>query len=150
MTNSIETRIEAVIINKEGNLLLLEHEKNGKRYWVLPGGHLQPLEKLDKCILRELKEELSIEKAIVKDLCFVDEYINKSKKRHIIKIGFICEISESQAEKIKIPENESVIKNFDFLSSTKILLSMEKFFPSKSFLIQLIKNIHKENGRNYG
>ncbi len=137
---NIEIRIEAVLFNSEGNLLLVEHEKNKKSYWVLPGGHLRPLEKVEKCLQRELEEELSLKNLKVGDLCFADEYINKSKKRHIIKLGFICEVKEEYLKKIKISETEKVVKNFAFFSSTRIFLSMEKFYPSKSFFITLIKN----------
>ncbi|MGC8764935.1 MAG: NUDIX domain-containing protein [Brevinematia bacterium] len=144
MDLKIETRIEAVIFNEDGNLLLVEHQKNNKSYWVLPGGHLKPLEKVEKCILRELTEELSLENVKVGDLCFVDEYINKSKKRHIIKIGFICNASKEVLGKIRINENEEVVKNFGFFSSTRIFLSIGKFYPSKTFFITLIKNYQKE------
>ncbi len=56
----IEIRLEAVLFNKEGKLLLIEHKKNSNRYWILPGGHLEPFENFENCIIRELKEELQI------------------------------------------------------------------------------------------
>ncbi|MCX7820825.1 MAG: NUDIX hydrolase [Brevinematales bacterium] len=142
-----EIRLEAILFNKEGKLLLIEHEKNYKRYWVLPGGHLEFMEKFEHCIIRELKEELCLKNVKVTDLCFVDEYINKGKERHVVKIGFICKTDEKNLTKIKIPENEDKIKSYKFFSSSDIFLSMEKFYPDKSFFIELIK---KYNGEKNG
>ncbi|MEJ5283590.1 MAG: NUDIX domain-containing protein [Brevinematia bacterium] len=144
----IEIRLEAILFNKDNKLLLIEHEKNSNRYWVLPGGHLEPMEKFEQCLIRELKEELSITNLKVSDLSFVDEYINKEKNRHVVKIGFICQAEEKELSKIKIPENETTIKNFKFFSSSEILLSMEKFYPDKSFFIELINKI--KNGEKNG
>lgn len=144
----IEIRLEAILFNKENKLLLIEHEKNLNRYWVLPGGHLEPMEKFEQCLIRELEEELSVKNLKVSDLSFVDEYINKEKNRHVVKIGFICKAEEKELLKIKIPENEKTIKNYKFFSSSEILLSMEKFYPDKLFFIELINKF--KNGEKNG
>ena len=36
----------AAIITRDGTILLLQHQKKGTRYWVLPGGRLQTGETL--------------------------------------------------------------------------------------------------------
>lgn len=140
MKNSIEVRVEAIIFNKEGKLLLIEHKKNQESYWVLPGGHLEYLERFENGIKRELKEELSIDKVNVVDICFVNEYINDENKRHVVKIGFLCNVDEKEIKKIKISENEVRIKNFGFFSSSDIAISKSKFYPDKDFFIRLIGN----------
>ncbi len=133
----IEIRLEAVLFNKEGKLLLIQHEKNQKKYWVLPGGHLEPFEKFEVGLKRELKEELSIHEVIVNEIAFVSEYIDE--KRHIVKIGFNCKSEEKSFSKICIPSKEEKIKNFNFFSIEEISLSEEIFYPDKNFFIELIK-----------
>jgi ADP-ribose pyrophosphatase YjhB (NUDIX family) len=136
VNDTIEVRVEAVIFNKNNELLLVEHEKLDKRYWVLPGGHLEFGETFEKCIKREIKEELGLENIAVKDFLFLDEYINKKKKRHVVKLGFLC--TSDQLDRINLKQ-DNVLKNFAFFSSTSIFLSVKKFYPSKVFFMELIK-----------
>lgn len=58
----------AVIIQNNKNLLLIHRYKNGKAYYVLPGGHQQPGETSEQTLLREIKEETNLDIAIDKKL----------------------------------------------------------------------------------
>lgn len=145
MKNQIEIRIEGIIFNREEMLLLVEHEKNGKKYWVLPGGHLEYGETFEECLKRELKEELSIRDVEVKKLLFLDEFINEEEGRHIVKIGFLCKAKNlDEITLVKDP----VVRNINFFSSTSIISSVDTFYPSKNFMVNLIKN-YKNCANNF-
>jgi len=134
----IEVRVDAVILNDRGELLLALHEKNKKSYWVLPGGHLQFGETLDGAIRRELREELGFEDVEVKELLFVDEFIDTS--RHVVHIGFdVRVVEEFLANPGVIAEDES-IRDVRFFSLAEIVNATGVFYPSKEFMIQLIEN----------
>lgn len=134
----IEIRIDGVIFNDHGEILLAHHEKEKKSYWVLPGGHLQFGESLENALRRELNEELGFEDVEVKDLIFVDEFVTPS--RHVVHIGFdVHVVDEYLANVGVITENES-IKEVRFFSLAEIVNANDIFFPSKEFIIQLIEN----------
>lgn len=134
----IEIRVDAVIFNDKGEILLARHEKEKRSYWVLPGGHLLFGENLDAALRRELNEELGFEDIEVKDLVFVDEFITHS--RHVVHIGFdVRVVEEYLSHPGVITENES-IREVRFFSLAEVVNSNHTFYPSKEFIIQLIEN----------
>lgn len=58
-------RAVAVIINK-GDVLLMYRLKNGKEYYVFPGGGVEKGETVEQAVLRETKEETSVKIRIEK------------------------------------------------------------------------------------
>ncbi len=58
----MEPRIRvSAILRRESRLLLVRHEKEGREYWLLPGGGVSGGETLLEAVKRELAEELGIE-----------------------------------------------------------------------------------------
>lgn len=55
----------ALIINREGRALLVNHKKLG--VWLYPGGHLETNETPDETVIREVKEETNLDVEIVSD-----------------------------------------------------------------------------------
>lgn len=53
-------RYRAIII-KDGKLAVMERHKNGRHYWVFPGGGLEGKETPAECCEREVMEEFGIE-----------------------------------------------------------------------------------------
>lgn len=58
--NRPRLRVSA-ILRREDRVLLCRHEKDGKSYWLLPGGGVNWGESLRKALQRELLEECGIE-----------------------------------------------------------------------------------------
>ncbi len=56
-----EPRIRvSAILSWGGRILLCRHEKNGRAYWLLPGGGVNSGESLVRALHRELAEEVGI------------------------------------------------------------------------------------------
>jgi len=77
-------RIRAAgIIIDNGRVLLVEHRKNGRSYWLLPGGGIRTGETIQAALKRELFEEIHVH-VVVSKLLFVVETISQQGV-HIIQ-----------------------------------------------------------------
>ncbi len=94
MNKHIRIRIAAIILNRKNELLLVNHKKRGKSYWLFPGGGVEYGETFEHALKRELKEELSLKIKKIKNLVFLNETIYPDGKRHILNIYFKVEINE--------------------------------------------------------
>lgn len=79
----------AIVILQEDKILLVQHKKKDRKYWVLPGGRVDFGESLIEAIKREMLEEANI-KVKVGNLIFISDAISPddNNKRHIINIFF--------------------------------------------------------------
>jgi len=82
--SSTRIRVGAICCEND-SILLVEHEKEGKRYWLLPGGGIQGGETMKDALVREVMEETSTEVRADNLLC-VCESISPDKKRHIVHL----------------------------------------------------------------
>jgi 8-oxo-dGTP pyrophosphatase MutT (NUDIX family) len=77
-------RAQAIVL--VGEYLLLErHVKKGAGYWVLPGGHREPGETLERALARELDEEAAIRPTAVELFSVSDVLL---AKREILDVVF--------------------------------------------------------------
>jgi ADP-ribose pyrophosphatase YjhB (NUDIX family) len=83
-------RVAAVIV-RDGQLLLIRHEKNGESYWLLPGGGVEFGESLMKALERELIEETKLE-IQVRNLLYLNDSIAPDGTRHIVNLYFCATI----------------------------------------------------------
>lgn len=114
------------------------HHKHKKSYWVLPGGGVNPMESMETAVVREIKEELGIEIKI-HNLAFVDEFIDQASKRHVVKIGFITTLPDNVSKNIKVVAENEAIKMVRFFSEKEISRSLDQFYPSKEFYLNLLQ-----------
>ena len=94
----------AVAVLHEGRLLLVEHTKNARSYWLLPGGGLEWGESLHEAVAREVKEETGLE-VVVGDLLYVSETISPDRERHLVHLVFQGELRGGE---IAVPEEERI------------------------------------------
>ena len=84
----------AAFIRKNDSVLLVKHRKNGREYWLLPGGGVHTGEKTEDALKRELYEEIRL-RAEVRDLLFVVEAF--SGRNHIIQPTYIVHTDENES-----------------------------------------------------
>ena len=78
-------RVSVIIVNSKEEILLVQHKKANRYYWVLPGGRIEYGEDFATCGVRELKEETNLDIKFEK-VVFLSEAIAPDRSRHIINI----------------------------------------------------------------
>ena len=105
----------AGFLNVNSTVLMVEHLKEGKAYWLLPGGGVNLGEDAKTALKRELKEELNLD-CSVNDLLFVVESYN-NRGDHIIQPTYLIETGDID---LLAPGTDKRIKDFAFLDQDKI------------------------------
>lgn len=78
-------RVSLIVLNDKEEILLVQHRKVNRYYWVLPGGRIEYGEDFATCAIREMKEETNLDVKFGK-VVFLSEAIAPDKSRHIINI----------------------------------------------------------------
>src|SRR3989338_3749760 len=78
-------RVSVITVNEKQEILLVQHKKGTRYYWVLPGGRIEYGEDFATCAVRELKEETNLDIKFGK-VVFLSEAIAPDRSRHIINI----------------------------------------------------------------
>ena len=93
----IERRaVRAILLTPEGFVLLMRfiHSRTGQRFWIAPGGGLEPGESVDEGIRRELHEELGLTEFTLGPLIWLrqhtfmwtDKRLRQHERYHIVHI----------------------------------------------------------------
>lgn len=87
-------RASAIIIRKN-KILLIHRFKDGKEYWVFPGGGIEDNESWDEAVIREVKEETNLD-VLNHKLSFMN--LNDiDNKEHPF---YFCEVSDREAKMV--------------------------------------------------
>jgi 8-oxo-dGTP pyrophosphatase MutT (NUDIX family) len=119
----------AGIIIKDDKILMIHRYKKGKEYFVLPGGGIEGNETPEQAVIREIKEETSLDITVEKSLpYFIDEIGNE----HYV---YICNyISGEPAFAVDSPEalrnNKDNHYSLEWIDQNKI--SELTIFPIKT------------------
>jgi ADP-ribose pyrophosphatase YjhB (NUDIX family) len=119
--HAIRIRVAGLVI-QDGKLLLIEHQKDGRGYWLVPGGGVEFGEACEAAVIREMKEELNID-VKVKDLAFASDSIGREDNRHILNLFFSCDYTGGE---YRLADEERLLK-FDFFTAAEI--RKLKMFP---------------------
>ena len=85
-------RIRVAAIIQEGDtVLLVRHSKDGRSYWLLPGGGVDHGETLIQALRRELREEASVD-IRVGGIVLANDSIAPDGSRHIVNLCFLAEV----------------------------------------------------------
>ena len=105
----------AGLLRVNNSVLMVEHIKNEKTYWLLPGGGVNIGEEVKTALRRELKEELNL-KCAVNDLLFVVESLS-ARGGHVIQPTYIIEAEN--INEIELGVDKRVVA-FDFFDQNKM------------------------------
>lgn len=86
-----EPIVGALIVNKEGKILLAKSKKWNGKYTIF-GGHVELCETLEEAVKREVKEECGLDVSVVARLGFDESVFEKDfhKEKHFVFIDFLC------------------------------------------------------------
>lgn len=108
----------AAIIQQDESLLFVRHQKGEDTYWLLPGGGVRYGETLESALVRELKEEVTID-IEVGNLAFVTDAISDDVGRHLIQCSFEAEIVNGE---VKLGIDERVVEvRFQSIAEIELL-----------------------------
>jgi ADP-ribose pyrophosphatase YjhB (NUDIX family) len=123
--------VSGVLIEND-RVLLIAHRKDGKIYWLLPGGGVDYGESLREALGREFREELGIS-VDVEDVAFLCDSIAPEEERHIIHIVFHC----TYASGTYALGPEKRLFNFSFFAADQ-LRDLMIFPPMRDEIEQLL------------
>jgi 8-oxo-dGTP diphosphatase len=83
---SIRIRAAGILV-REGQILLVRHEKNGRSYWLLPGGGVDYGETVEEGLRREFQEEVGLAIQVEK-LVLVHDSIPPDRHRQVLNLYF--------------------------------------------------------------
>ncbi|MBF4806266.1 MAG: NUDIX domain-containing protein [Pseudoleptotrichia goodfellowii] len=130
-------RVAGILIENE-RILLIEHSKNDKKYWLVPGGGVDWGESTAESLIREYKEETNLD-IEVESFLFLSETIAPDKEKHVINLYFKVKRKDTSKENLKLG-NEEMLTDLKFFEKEKI--KNIKLYPN--IKEQIIKLLNKE------
>ncbi len=107
---NIRIRVAGILV-KDNQILLVRHEKNGKSYWLIPGGGVDFCETAEEALMREYREEVGMEIKVGK-LVLVHDSIPPNRHRQVLNLYFLV-----TAEKTEIHVTpDAVLRDANFYS----------------------------------
>ncbi len=87
----------AFILDQAQRLLLIERRLSPEAgFWGLPGGKVEPFERVETAVVREIREELGIEIVLESLLC-VSELIDAGQEIHFVNPVYVAGIVSGTA-----------------------------------------------------
>ena len=129
-------RVAGILI-EDNKILLIQHHKNDKKYWLIPGGGNACGETTKEALIREYKEETNMD-IEVDEFLFFSETISPDKKRHVLNLFYKIHRNNKNDSIIKLGE-EAVLTDLKFV--TKEELETMTIYPNiKENLLKLMNN----------
>ena len=103
MTEYRNPRLRVAMIARDDNrrVLLLQHVREHGKYWVLPGGGVDPGESVEDALVREIGEELGVG-CEVERLVAIGELILSD--RHVVDFFFSGKLDQNYGFTVKYDE----------------------------------------------
>lgn len=96
--------VGAVLLNEEGQVLLVLNRSHGRSHWSLPKGSCEEGEPLVETLKREVKEETGLLVEAV-ELAFVTEWLVASREEWYLQVYFHARITGGE---LGVQEDEDV------------------------------------------
>ena len=139
MEETLRPRVRVAGILIENNkILLIEHLKKNKKYWLVPGGGVDWGESTAEALIREYKEETNLDITVEKFL-FLSETIAPDKKKHVINLYFQIKIIKNSIYNMKLGDERNLT---DLKFITKEEIENIKLYPN--IKTQLMENPYQD------
>ncbi|PIU78328.1 MAG: nucleotide exchange factor GrpE [Candidatus Moranbacteria bacterium CG06_land_8_20_14_3_00_43_56] len=131
-----EPIVGALIVNKEGKVLLARGKKWGGKYTCF-GGHVELGESLEDAIKREVKEEAGLDVEVIDKLLFQDSVFEKDfhKKKHFVFTDFLCKYGGNNSS---VRTNKEYENEFDWYTINEAL-KLDLAFGTRNIIESYIK-----------
>lgn len=116
-------RVAAIILAGD-TILMAIHEKEGSRYYVLPGGGVDYGESMQEAVVREVKEETNLD-VRAGDMILVHDSIPPDLHRHIVNVYFLAEVIGGE---LRVGEHDKRLRDLEYLPVTE--LSKIEMYPA--------------------
>jgi 8-oxo-dGTP diphosphatase len=133
--------ISRAIILKDNKILLIHRIKNSRVYFVPPGGHIEPNESEEECLIREIKEETNLDAQIDKKLWSIKSTLDNSLQHFFLVTKFSGNLKLNGPEKERNNKNNEYIlewHDIDKLSDLDLVPN-----PLKEKLLPFLQTIKK-------
>lgn len=93
----------AALLRRDERVLLIRHEKDGREYWLLPGGGVEAGETLIEALQREITEELGIAEDLLLEgpIAMADSIAPAGlPARHVVHVVFAGHVGDRSLEAI--------------------------------------------------
>lgn len=96
------------LIFRGNKFLVLKQNRSDSFYWDLPGGKIEYGESAEETLLREVKEETSLDAEIVK-ISGVWWFLSQAHKDQVVCITYLCKAVEKKVDLSKNPAAENIV-----------------------------------------
>ena len=89
----------AALIRRGDTVLLCNHTKQDRSYWLLPGGGVEEGESMHEALLRELDEECSLRSVMLEGPIAIAESISPETlrpRKHVVHLIFAGTVADGQ------------------------------------------------------
>ena len=130
MSKSNVIQVAAAVIERDGRYLITKRvaDTNLPGYWEFPGGKRELGESLERCLVRELREELGIEiREPTRFMIIQDEYQDKTLELNF----FLCSVVPGEIKLLGCADFRWVfpgdLSNFTFLPADEpVVVQLQK------------------------
>ncbi len=136
----------AVVLIKEGKILLLRSKYSSGEFYLLPGGGIEGTESLEETAVREVKEETNYDIKIEK-LLYLQEWIEKDRGKNVLSVIFLGKIISGKETHLLDPCLASGhIKGIEWVEINK--LHEIEFHPKE--IVHLLQKDYKNGFKSSG
>ena len=137
----IMVRTRAVVFNQKGELLVQHHSNPKFDFYRLPGGGVRYREKVEDCLVREMREETGLNVKIDR-LLWVRDFLDH-QSYHSIELFFLATVISGKFN--PTPEGKNMEIMFMTIEELKDVVFYPKAFFSKLRLLRDNRNWTEEN-----
>ncbi|UCH32003.1 MAG: NUDIX domain-containing protein [Candidatus Bathyarchaeota archaeon] len=124
-------RTRAIIFDEIGRLLVQRHSHSERDFYRLPGGGVRFREKIEDCLVREIKEETGFDVKVGR-LLWVRDFLDQSAY-HSIEMFFLAKIAGGTFD--PTPEGRNIDLEFlDVEDLEQVVFYPKKFLPKLKIL----------------